>query len=456
MDSAYWQARLDDLARRYDVPGAALGVLRLGPDEERLELATGVLHRGTGVAATPDSLFQVGSITKVWTTTLLMTLVEEGQLDLDAPVATLLPDFRVADPGASARITVRHLLGHTSGFDGDMFVDTGRGDDCVAAFVGELGGSRQLFAPGTAWSYNNAGFVIAGRVAEVLTGTSWDAALRARVVAPLGVSRTVTLPEEVQLHRVAVGPLEDADGHPEPAPVWSLPRSCGPAGLVCSTVGDQLDFAAAHLRAGLLPDGSRLLAAGSAAAMASEQAARVDVTGHDDASTWGLGWARGAWDGSRVLGHDGNTIGQSAYLRLLPEHGVATVLLTNGGTADALHRELVGELLRELVGVTVSPAVAPGPEPGVLPERAVGSWAQASARLDVRREADGLVLRHTDTTPFADLDPDPVWERPLTGYADGVLLVQRPHTQTWTPLTLETTADGVDLLHLGWRAHTRV
>ncbi len=257
MDSAYWQARLDDLARRYDVPGAALGVLRLGPDEERLGLATGVLHRGTGVAATPDSLFQVGSITKVWTTTLLMTLVEQGLLDLDAPVATLLPDFRVADPGASARITVRHLLGHTSGFDGDMFVDTGRGDDCVAAFVGELGGSRQLFAPGTAWSYNNAGFVIAGRVAEVLTGTSWDAALRERVVAPLGVSRTVTLPEEVLLHRAAVGHLEDADGHPEPAPVWSLPRSCGPAGLVCSTVGDQLDFAAAHLRGGLLPDGSR-------------------------------------------------------------------------------------------------------------------------------------------------------------------------------------------------------
>ena len=66
------------------------------------------------------------------------------------------------------------------------------------------------------------------------------------------------------------------------------------------------------------------------------------------------------------------------------------------------------------------------------------------------------MLRHTDTTPFAELDPDPVWERALTGYADGVLLVQRPHTQTWTPLTLETTADGVDLLHLGWRAHTRV
>ena len=74
MDMGHWQSRLDLLAREYGVPGAAFGVVRLAPDEgeKRLELATGVLHLGTGVAATPDSLFQIGSITKVWTTTLVM------------------------------------------------------------------------------------------------------------------------------------------------------------------------------------------------------------------------------------------------------------------------------------------------------------------------------------------------------------------------------------------------
>ena len=85
-----------------------------------------------------------------------------------------------------------------------------------------------------------------------------------------------------------------------------------------------------------------------------------------------------------------------------------------------------------------------------------GTWAQASARLEVRREGDGLVLRHTDTTPFAHLNPEATWERPLVPYADRVALVQQPQTTTWRALTLETTAAGQDLLHLGWRAHTRV
>ena len=161
--------------------------------------------------------------------------------------------------------------------------------------------------------------------------------------------------------------------------------------------------------------------------MAAEQVARVDVTDYDDATSWGLGWARGSWDGTPVLGHDGNTIGQSAFLRLLPEHGIATVLLTNGGEAGLLHRALLGELLADLVGVTVPAPVVPArPPPASPPEGMVGTWAQASARLDVRREGDGLVLRHTDTTPFAHLNPEATWERPLVPYADGVALVQQP------------------------------
>ena len=456
MDTAHWQSRLDLLAREYGVPGAALGVVRLGAGtgEERLEVATGTLHLGTGVPATPDSLFQVGSVTKVWTTTLVMLLVEDGLLDLDAPVGEQVPGFAVADAGATAAITLRQLLCHTSGFDGDTFADTGRGDDCLARFVGLLGDNRQLFAPGSAWSYNNAAFVVAGRLAEVAAGTSWDAALRDRVVAPLGLRRTATLPEEVLLHRAAVGHVEDG-GRTVPAPVWMLPRSCGPAGLVCSTVGDQLAFAATHLRSGVCPDGSRLLSADSAAAMAAEQVRRVDVTDNDDASSWGLGWARGAWDGTPVLGHDGNTIGQSAFLRLLPEHGIATVLLTNGGEAGALHRALIGELLADLAGVAVPAPVAPRSEPEEPTVAMVGTWAQASARLDVRREGDGLVLRHTDTSPFAGVDGPAVWEAPVLPHADDVALVRQPHATGWRPLTLETTSEGQDLLHLGWRAHTR-
>ena len=261
----------------------------------------------------------------------------------------------------------------------------------------ELGDNRQLFAPGTAWSYNNAAFVVAGRLVEVVADATWDAALRERVVEPLGLTRTVTLPEEALLHRVALGHVDDEDGHPVPAPVSMLPRSCGPAGLIWSTVADQLAFATAHLRGGVRPDGTRLLGAEQVAAMAAEQAARVDATGCEDATSWGLGWARGSWDGTPVLGHDGNTIGQSAFLRLLPEHGLATVLLTNGGDPDPLHRELLGELLADLAGITVPATGGPGagtPRAHRSDGRHVGAGQCPARRTPRGRRAGAAAHRH--------------------------------------------------------------
>src|SRR6185437_6235844 len=119
------QERLDALARQHRVPGAVLAV---STGEEELEFATGVINTSTGVAATADTVFQIGSNTKLLTTTLVMQLVEAGQVELDALVRRYLPTFELAGPGAG-EITVRHLLTHTSGIEGDHFEDFGRGDD---------------------------------------------------------------------------------------------------------------------------------------------------------------------------------------------------------------------------------------------------------------------------------------------------------------------------------------
>src|SRR4051794_13761958 len=162
-DYVRWQDRFDELARVHRVPGAALAVL---VDGEVHELATGVLHRGTGVAATVDSVFQIGSISKVYTATLVLQLAEAGGLDLDAPVLSVLPEFAVADAEATKSVTVRQLLNHTSGIDGDFFHDTGRGDDCVARYVEACARLRQNHAPGATMSYCNSGFKILGRVVE--------------------------------------------------------------------------------------------------------------------------------------------------------------------------------------------------------------------------------------------------------------------------------------------------
>ncbi|MGH2626638.1 MAG: serine hydrolase domain-containing protein, partial [Anaerolineales bacterium] len=103
---------LDEACERYQVPGATLAI-RDGDD--LIECASGVVNRATGVEATPDALFQIGSITKLFTTTLIMQLVDDGRVDLDTPVRTYLPEFNLQDQAQAAAVTVRQLLCHISG-----------------------------------------------------------------------------------------------------------------------------------------------------------------------------------------------------------------------------------------------------------------------------------------------------------------------------------------------------
>ena len=220
--------------------------------------------------------------------------------------------------------------------------DTGRGDDCLEKYVAALGEVAQNHPLGATWSYCNSGFSVAGRVIEKLTGQTWDTAMRERLFTPLGLTHTGTLPEDALLHRAAIGHTGD---NPVKAPVWGLARSAGPAGLINATVRDVLMFARLHLTGGVTRDGTRLLSEESAAVMASKQAELPDK--HTLGDSWGLGWIRMGWAGRRLIGHDGNTIGQSAFLRVFPDEGLAVTLLTNGGnTRDFLRGPVPGDLRR--------------------------------------------------------------------------------------------------------------
>jgi CubicO group peptidase (beta-lactamase class C family) len=218
LNTANWTARLNELASRTRVPGATLGIWS---DGQEIVASYGVLNSATKVRVTTDSLFQVGSITKIWTATMIMQLIDEGLLSLDTAVSQVLPGVRLGAADVSDRVTVRQLLTHTSGIDGDIFTDTGRGDECVQRYVDELAGVPSVFTPGAAYSYCNSGYVLLGRIIEVLDGQSWDESLRERLTRPLSVTRTVTLPEEAILHRAAVGHHRCGT----PVQVWGLPRS---------------------------------------------------------------------------------------------------------------------------------------------------------------------------------------------------------------------------------------
>lgn len=446
--------RLEALIGRHGVPGASVAVLAGG---EVVTAAAGVLNAAAGVAATPGSLFQIGSITKVYTATVAMQLVDEGLVELDAPLADVLPDFELADDEVAKTVTLRHLLTHTSGIQGDHFPDFGRGDDSIARFVAscaELGQSHPL---GATMSYCNTGFVVVGRVIEQLTGQTWDQALAGRLFAPLGLGHTVTLPEEVLRFRGAIGHVGKPGEPPQPAPMWGLPRSCGPAGLICASASDVIAFARMHLEGGRSPGGGKVLAADTVAAMQEPQVAVPDP--YTLGSHWGLGWILFNWGGRRLYGHDGNTIGQSAFLRVVPDRDVAIALLTNGGNAKDLFQDLCRPLLEELAGAEMPF----GPEPPAQPvdgkldlDEHVGVYERLGMRMEIERRGGKLAMRAIVTGPLAEVVPDPVTELDLTAVKPGLFVTRERGTLAWNPLVFYRLADGSRYVHFGARATPQV
>ncbi|MCK8680680.1 serine hydrolase domain-containing protein [Streptomyces lichenis] len=436
-DIEHWADRLAALAADSRVPGASLAFWYEG---ETHACATGVLNTATGAAARTDSLFQIGSVTKVWTATQLMLLVEEGRLTLDTPVAEVLPEFRVRDPGATAAITPRHLLTHTSGIDGDLFLDTGRGDDCLRRYVEACAELEQTFPVGDAHSYGNSGFVIAGRLVERLTGRVWDQDLRERICEPLGLTHTWTLPEDVLRFGAAVG----HDEHGAVVERWSLPRSVGPAGLICARAADVVAFGRAHLTPGaLLADPAAL------------RRPQVDlVNPHTGGRQWGIGWSLDEWDGHRVVSHTGDTIGQHAVLWMLPELGTVIAALVNGGRSVEFQHRLAAELLRELHAIEVPAPLAPPERPVEVDlDPLTGVYERAGSRIQVTAHQGRLRLRTEPTGLLAGL------ARPRTldlVAVDATTFLGRDEGEAvWDAVVFERRPDGPAYLHYSGRATPR-
>jgi hypothetical protein len=338
-----------------------------------------------------------------------------------------------------------------------VFTDTGRGDDCVEKYVALLSEQKQNHPLGATWSYCNAGFVLAGRVIEKISGLTWDGALREKIYAPLGLTHTVTLPEEALLFRTSAGHV-DVSAEPVLAPVWQLPRSLGPAGLINSTSADVLAFARMHLTGGLAADGTRVLSAASVAAMTEFQAEVPDKYILGD--SWGIGWIRFGWDGQRLVGHDGNTIGQAAFLRVLPEAGLAVTLLTNGGNTRDLYEDLYREIFAELAGVALPTPITPPAEhvdTDITPH--LGRYERAGVLMEILASTDdiaGPALRTTLTGPLAELTPEPVHTYPMHAIGQDLYVIREPEAQSWVPLTFYALATGERYLHFGARATPKV
>ncbi|WP_031469437.1 serine hydrolase [Sciscionella sediminilitoris] len=432
-DPDYWQRRLAALVEAHGVVGASLGIA-IG--DEISTAAAGLLHTGTGAPARTGSLFQIGSITKVYTATVIMRLVERGELGLDDPIERYVP-------GIAEGVTIRHLLTHTSGIDGDLFHDTGRGDDCLERYTAKLAEAARIHPIGETFSYCNAGFSLVARIAEVCTGKVWDELFGELLLEPLGLEHTVLLPEQVLRFDSAIGHVKGKDGKLAPAPQWHLPRAVAPAGAICATAEDVLRFARGQL---LRPETAEL--------MRTEQVALPDTSRAD---AWGLGWWRNLWDGARLIGHDGNTLGQSAFLRVLPEADIAVTLLTNGGEANPLAHELFTEIFGKFAGIAPPEPLRPSEYDTAEPaDWHLGVYERAALRFEVSRREGGLHATLSTSEVGSLGEPEPPREFTLVPDEQDAYLIREPRTREWQRVRFFRLADGSAYVHFGLRATPKV
>jgi CubicO group peptidase (beta-lactamase class C family) len=315
----------------YSVPGVAVGVLRGG---QEFTAGFGITNVEAPVPVDANTLFQIGSTSKTFTGTVVMRLVEEGKLDLDAPIRTYLPNLTLKDEEAASGATLRHLFNHTGGWVGDYFDDTGSGDDALAKIVADMAELTQVTPFGKVFSYNNAAFYLAGHIIETVTGKSFEQNVKELIFDPLGMDHSCFFAHDAISRRVAVGHIS-RDGTPTVARPWALARAAHAAGGIASTVTDQLKYARFHLGDGTAPDGTRLLSPESLAEMQTPRTPAGSGTG-----ALGVTWMIKTIGGVKTVRHGGATNGQLSAFVLAPEQGFAITVLTNGSRGTELHNDV--------------------------------------------------------------------------------------------------------------------
>lgn len=329
------------------IPGVALGLWKDG----RLDLrGFGLTNLDNPQPVSPDTVFPIASISKTVAASAMVRLAEQGHVDLEAPVRAYLPDFRVRDDAASAEVRIWHLLTHTPGWEGQLGTDD-RGPNTLAHFVTGMRDLPQLASPGTVWSYNNAGFGVAGRVLEVLTSQTIHEVLRELVFEAVGLSHAFTETGTAMTHRFAAAHREH-DGRTQVIRPFRLPANVAAGGAAMS-LSSLMDYARFHLGDGTV-DGRRVLRPESLRRMRVSR-----VTKNATTDEMGIGWHLRSLRGVRTLAHGGTLSGHCLHLQIVPERNLAFAILTNHRNGWRLIQAVERALLAD-EGLELSPGQATG------------------------------------------------------------------------------------------------
>ncbi len=384
-------SRIQKEMKRLHVPGVSIGIYHKGKE---WTAGFGVTSVENPLPVTADTLMQVGSISKTFTGTLLMTLVEQGKVDLDAPVRKYIKDFKLRDESVAKKVTVRHLLTHTGGWVGDYFNDFGNGDDALDQMVKDIAHLPQIQPLGKIWSYNNTGFNVASRVIEVVTKKPYEQALQEMLLDPLGLNMSFLYPSDILFtHRFVVG-HQIVNGKVEVARPWAIGRAGNGVGGVVSTVKDLLKYARFHMG-----NGSKIIKRKSLQAMRVKQ---VNAGGRGDMGiTWFIRYA----DGLTAYAHGGATNGQQAYFFFIPEKDFALAILTNNDNGGVITAQTFGWALDLYFGIKLK-----SPKPMKNPQdrkEFIGHYKIGTECFDLKVKGKYLVYHHIPLGGFPTPDTPP-------------------------------------------------
>ena len=323
---AYFQKKMAE----YDMPGVALGLVQDG--KIIYTKGYGVRDTSTKAPVTENTEFQIGSITKSFTSLAIMQLVDQGKLDLDTPIVKYLPDFKTADPEATQKLTLRHLLSLSSGLpataDADLY--TARDRQKVVADTANI---KPFAQPGQVWQYTNRNYVIAAAVLERITGQSWEDYVRQHIFNPLGMkTANFTVADMQKSADFAAAHQLDVLKGMQPVPLPEI-TAYGPAGSINANVKEMAEYVRFQLGDGTFDNGQRLVSTNSLNLMHTSQITATVLSGGDSPvltnTGYGLGWVTSEYRGSKLVSHDGSTGSFFTNLFLNPAARSGVVILTN-------------------------------------------------------------------------------------------------------------------------------
>jgi CubicO group peptidase (beta-lactamase class C family) len=361
-------AYIEEQMRRLNIPGISLAIV----EGDRIAHVRGFGRaRPNGEAPTPQTPFFIGSLTKSFTALAVMQLVEVGKVELDAPIQRYLPWFRVADPQASARMTVRHLLNQTSGLPYFTQMDLADFDDRPDATEHQarsLSTLRLTRPVGNKFQYSNTNYNVLGLIVEVASGESYSDYIQQHIFDPLEMHHSYASKAAAQQDNLAMG-YRYWFGHPLPAPNLSIPAGSLPSGELISSAEDMAHYLIAHLNGGRYNDRQILSEVGIAELIrgVAEWKEMGILVGH-----YGMGWVSQEVGRARIISHSGTVPDFGASMALVPEQKKGIILLCNANHA-------MMKLTLDEMGLNAAKLLAgERPSPSVLD---AAPWAMRSMLL---------------------------------------------------------------------------